>query len=111
MPNTGGIICFTLGKALGFDQTRYQVSQRQKVRNAKQRSARADHHLRIRRDDVGPLPWHGAEANLVDTQQEPCPIAVVPLSDADELPSAERVKRVSYANKTLACVRNDCSSS
>ena len=110
LPDMCGIIYFTLSNAPRFDQARDQIGQRQKIHHAKQRPALAHDRLQIGRDDVRPLSRHRAEAILVDTQQEPRPVAVVPLADADELPSAERVKWVGDAHKTLACVRSVCSS-
>jgi hypothetical protein len=48
---------------------------------------------------------------VVLAQQEPRPVPVVSLADADELPSAERVKWVGHAHKARARVRTACSSS
>ena len=61
--------------------------------NTERRATRADDDLRIGCDNVRPLRRHRADVIFVDAQQEPRPVAVVPLADADELPSAERVER------------------
>ena len=99
------------GLALPFDQPRHQVGKRQQISNPEQPAPLAHDDLRIGCHDVGPLPRHCADLVPVDAQQEPHPIPGVPLAHADELLSAERVKRVCDAYKARARVRNACSSS
>jgi hypothetical protein len=106
-----GVISFTrLSPARLLDQLRHQAGKLQEIGYPEQRATLAEDDLWIRRADVGPLPRHRADVILVDTQQEPRPVPVVPLANADELPSAERVERVSHAHKALTRVRRACSS-
>jgi hypothetical protein len=106
-----GVISFTrLSPALLLDEARHQASKLEEVGCPEQRAALAEDDLWIGRDDVGPLPRHRADVILVDTQQEPRPVPVVPLADADELLPGERVERVGHAHKTLTCVRRAYSS-
>ena len=106
-----GILSFTLvGPALLFDEPRYQVGKLQQISHSKRRATLADHDLWIGCDHIGPLPWHRADVVVVHTQQEPRPVPVVSLADADELPFAERVKWVGHAHKARARVRRACSS-
>ena len=93
-----------------FDEARHQVGEREEISNPEHRAALAKDDLWIGRDDVGPLPRYRAEVLLVDAQQEPRPVPVVPLANADKLPSAERVERVGHAHKTRGRVRRACSS-
>jgi hypothetical protein len=103
LPYRCGVICFTaLGPASLFDQPRDQIRELQEISRAKERAAFADDGLRIPCDDVSPLRWHRANVVLVDSQQKPGSVAVVAFTNADELPSAERVKRVGDAHKARA---------
>jgi hypothetical protein len=70
--------------------------------------ALADGDLRIRRHDVRPLRRHRAHSLLVDAQQEPRAVTVVPLADANELLSAERMERMRHTHKTLRHVGRAC---
>jgi hypothetical protein len=106
LPYGSGIIGFTLADpALLSDEVRYQVGKSQEIGNPDQRATLADDDLWIGWDDVGPLPRHRVNVILVDAQKQPRPVPVVPLADADELPSAERVERVGHAYKTRARAR------
>lgn len=106
-----GVISFTrLSPALLVDEARYQASKLEEVGYPEQRAALAEDDLWIGPDGVGPLLRHRADVILVDAQQEPRPVPVVPLADADELPPAEWVERVGHAHKALTCVRRACSS-
>lgn len=108
---TCGIVPITpIGPALLFDEPRYEVGKVQQITNSEQRATLADHDLWIGCDHIGPLPWHRADVVVVHAQQEPRPVPVVSLADADELPSAERVKWVGHAYKVRARVRKACSS-
>ncbi|AGP41272.1 hypothetical protein SCE1572_46350 [Sorangium cellulosum So0157-2] len=106
-----GVIHFTrLSPALLLNEVRHQAGKLQEIGGPEQRATLADDDLWIGRDDIGPLPRHGADVLLVDAQQEPRPVPVVPLAHADELPSAERMERVRHAHKALARGRRACSS-
>lgn len=110
-PYTCGIVLFTqLSSAPLFDELRHQAGELQEIGDSEDRTALAKDDLWIGCDDVGPLPRHRADAILVDTQQEPRPVPVVPLADTDELPAAERVERVGHAHKARVCVRRARSS-
>jgi len=107
----GGVIQLTLcGPTLPFDEARHQIGKLQEIGKPDQRTTFADDDLWVGRDDVGPLPRHRADVILVDAQQQPHPVPVVPLAYADELPSAERVEGVGHPHKARARVRRACSS-
>ncbi len=111
MPYSSGIVSFTSRlPALLFDEAHHQVGELEEISGQKRRATVADHDLWIRGDDVGPLPRHRADAIVVDAQQEPRPVPVAALADADELPSAQGVERVDHAHKTRARARRACSS-
>jgi hypothetical protein len=78
---------------------RNQVRELHQVRHSEQRSPLPEHVLGIRCDDVGPLRQDRANALGVDLQQKALAVPVVPFSDANELTSAERMKRMRHANK------------
>ncbi len=106
-----GVIVFTyLTPAPFLDQPRYQVGEFDEIGNPTQRAASPKDKLWIRRHQVGPLLRHRANLIFVDAQQEPGPVPVVPLADARELPSAERVERVGHAHKARLRIRNACTS-
>lgn len=104
-----GIITITRRPSVSLlHQPRYQFGEFDEIRNHAQRAASANDNLRIRCNQVGPLLRHRANLILVDAQQEPCPVPVVPLADADELPPAERVEWVGHAHKARVRVRDAC---
>ena len=104
-----GIFCLTRPEpTLLSDESRHQVGQLQKICDANERPALADDDLWVGCDDVRPLPRHRAHAFIVDAQQEPRAVPVVPLTDADELLAAERVERVRHAYKTCRRVGRAC---
>jgi hypothetical protein len=106
-----GIILFTrLSLAFLLDKVRHQVGKLQEIGHAEHPATLADDDLRIGCDGVGPLRRHGAHVLLVNAQQEPRPVPVVPLANADELPPAERVERVGHPHKARRRVRSGCSS-
>lgn len=110
-PYTRGMILFApLSPLLLFDEARHQAGKLQEIGHSEHPAAPAEDDLWIGCDDVGPLPRHRADAILVDAQQEPRPVPGVPLADADELPSAERVEWVGHAHKARICMRRGCSS-
>jgi hypothetical protein len=111
-PDNGGVIWFTpRASLLLLDEPRHETSQLHQIGQAKQQATPADDDLWIGCDDVGPGPRHRADVIIVDSQQEPRPVAVVSLADAFELLSAERVKRVGHAHKARTHLRRACSSS
>lgn len=106
-----GVISFTrLSPALLLEEMRHQAGKLQEIGYAEQRTTLTDDDLWIGRHDVGPLPRHRADALLVEAQQEPRPVPVVPLAHADEQPSAQRVERVRHAHKARTCGRRTRSS-
>jgi hypothetical protein len=105
------VISLTIaGPALLLDEARHQVGKLQEIGNPNKRATLADDGLWIGCDDVGPLPRHRANVILVDAQEEPRPVPVIPLADADELPSAKGMERVGHAHKARPRVRRTCSS-
>jgi hypothetical protein len=107
--HTCGILCFTVpNTTLLANEVLHQLSECQKILYPDQRASLPNDHLWIGSDEVGPLPRHRAYAIRTDAQQEPHSIPVIPLAGADELLSAERVKRVRHAHKTRRCVRRAC---
>lgn len=112
LANTDGVICITFpGAAFRSDEARHQVRELHQIGRAKQRARPAEDDLRIGRDDVSPPRWHRADVIVVDTKKQPRAVAVVPLADADELPSAERVKGMRDAHKARPQIRRASSSS
>ena len=108
-PYDCGIIDFTRSSsALLSDQALHQLGEPQKIRHTDDPPTLPDHNLRIGGDHVGPVPRHRAHAILVDAQQEPLAITVVSLADANELLSAERMKRVRHAHKMRCRVGKAC---
>jgi hypothetical protein len=106
-----GIVSLTPHRpAVLLYEPRNQVGKLQQISHSDRRAPRADHDLWIGCDQVGPLPWHRADVLVLHAQQEPRPVPVVSLAQADELPSVEGVKRVGHAYKARARVRRACSS-
>jgi hypothetical protein len=64
--------------------------------------------FRIRFAHIGPLRWHGAEALVVDAQQETLAGAVIALANADELPATEWMEGMSYADKLRRGINKAC---
>lgn len=95
---------------LPVGESRHQFGEPQQISDPEKRTTLPDHDLRIRRNNVGPLPRHRADAIVVGAQQEPRPVPVVAFTDADELPATERVERVRHAHKARPCIRKTCSS-
>jgi hypothetical protein len=71
----------------------------QQVHDAKERPSPPHDHVGIRRDDIGPLRRNRPNGRIVDPQQEPLAVAVVPCADVLESLSAERMEGVGYAHK------------
>ena len=82
-PNTCGVICLTLAGGAARRsgvQTRQQIGQSTEIVVAEMRAARADHHGRILRSDIGPLARESSELTRVvieiDTVLAPCLAAI-----------------------------------
>jgi hypothetical protein len=78
----------------------YQSSEFHQVGDKEQRTPRTHDDLRIRRNEVRPLRWNGANSLGINLQQQPLAVPVVPRADAGELLPAERVERMRHAHKT-----------
>lgn len=104
-----GIFVFTrLRPTLLPDESGHQLGKLQKIWNAQHPAALAHHDLRIERNRIRPVPRDRADAIVVDAQQEPRAVPVVPLADADETLAAERMERVRYLHKTRGRARRAC---
>jgi hypothetical protein len=104
-----GIFCLTRAGPTGLsNESRHQVGKFQKIRDSEKCTALADDDRRVGRHGVRPVPWHRAHLIGFHAQQDPRAVPIVPLANADELPSAERVKRVRDAHKTRRCVGRAC---
>jgi hypothetical protein len=79
---------------------RYETFQLHQVREPKQRASATQDDLRIGGGEVGPLRWYRADRLLIDLQQQPLAIAVVPLTHAEQQQPALRMERMRYSNKT-----------
>jgi hypothetical protein len=78
---------------------RYESFQLHQVRKPKQRASPTEDDLRIGGNEVGPLRRHRADRLLIDLQQQPLAVAVVPLAHAQQRPPALRMEWVRYSNK------------
>lgn len=104
-----GVFYLTCAVQTGLpNEARHQLGKLQKIGDSQECAAFADHDRRIRRHDVRPVPWHRAHSIGAHAEQEPRAVPIVPLTDAHELLSAQRVKRVRDANKTRRCVGRAC---
>jgi hypothetical protein len=82
------------------DESLHQLGKLHQICDAQDRTTLAEGALWSGRHNIGPLRRHRAYGLVVDAQHEPRAVPVVPLGDADKLPSAERVKWVRHAHKT-----------
>lgn len=106
---TSGVFPFTHDRTtLLVDQAPHQFGKRQKICDPDNRAAFADDDLRIGRHVIRPLRRYRAHGLLVDPQQEPRTIPVVPLADADKLLSGERVEWMRHAYKMRGRGRRAC---
>jgi hypothetical protein len=80
-------------------KTRYQIGEFEQVRDPKEGTPLPYNDLGIRGGRVRPLRRNRANDGVVDPQQQPLSRAVIPLTDAKELPAAERVERMRYPHK------------
>jgi hypothetical protein len=85
-----------------------QSCEFQQIRHAEERPMVTDDELRVRGNESCPLRRHRADGRLIDAQQEPSAITVVPLAHARELLAAEGMEWVRDAHKTRRCDRSVC---
>lgn len=81
------------------NETSNELGEFHQVPDAKQSASFADHDLWIRGDAVCPPSGNGADVIVIEFQQEMSAAAVVPLADAHELLSAERMEWMGYTDK------------
>jgi hypothetical protein len=86
----------------------HQSPELHPVRHAEQRALLAHDHLRIWRNEVSPLRRNGADALAIDLQEQASSRAVVPLAHANQLLSAQGVKRMRDPHKVRRWNRNIC---
>jgi hypothetical protein len=86
----------------------HQSREFHQVRHAEERALLAHDHLRIWRNEVCPLRRNGADALAIDLQEQASSRAVVPLAHANQLLSAQGVKRMRDAHKARRCDRSIC---
>jgi hypothetical protein len=91
-----------------FVEATHESGQFHKVRDTQQRPPFAHHDFHIRGDQICPLRSHRANGPIIDSQQKPLTVAVVALAHAGELLTAERMKRVRYADKARRNYGNAC---
>jgi hypothetical protein len=77
----------------------HEASKLHQVRYREQRSFLPHGSFRIRLAHIGPFRGNGAEALVVDAQQQTLAGAVIALAHADELPPTEWMEGMSYADK------------
>ena len=105
-----GINCFTYAAKLSLHpaaafarfllaKTRHQIGEFEQVRDPKESTPLPSNDLGIRGGRVRPLRRNRANDGVVDPQQQPLTRAVIPLTDAKELPAAERVERMRDPHK------------
>ena len=78
------------------------------VCDAEERATLADDDLGMRRNEVRPLPRNRANGLIVDLQQEPHAVSVVPLTHADESSSAQWMEWMCYTHKERRRDGNVC---
>jgi len=71
----------------------------EQIRQAEERTVLAYDDFRIRDGKIGPLRQNRADCHLINLQQQTLAVNVVALAYADELPAAQRMKRVRDARK------------
>ena len=116
-----GVNCFTCAAQLALhiivlgtpqappdNKARHKTFEFHQVHDAQERTAPAHDQLWVGGDDVCPLQRNRADGRLVELLQESLAVSVVPLADADELLSAERVERMRYAHKVRRSSRRVC---
>jgi hypothetical protein len=89
-------------------QARHKAGEFHQVRNSEQRSPLSQKDFRIRRCDIGPLRWNGANGSVVHTQQESPAGPVTAFADADKLSALEGMEGMSDADKVRRSGGNLC---
>lgn len=90
--------------------TCHEFGEPHQVFKQRDRVPSSEDHLWIRSDIVGPRPRHRANALVIDLQQEPHPVPVVALPNADQPLPTQRMEWVRHLHKTPPHVRKACSS-
>jgi hypothetical protein len=85
-----------------------QSSEFHQVRHPEERSPLAHDDLRVLGNKVRPLRGNRANGLIINLQQKPPAIAVVPFTQAGELLSAEGMERMSYPHKARRCEGSIC---
>ena len=85
-----------------------QSSEFHQVRHPEERSPLAHDDLRVLGNNVRPLRGNRANGLIINLQQKPPAIAVVPFAQAGELLSAEGMERMSYPHKARRCKGSIC---
>jgi hypothetical protein len=86
----------------------YQSSECHQVRHPEKRSPLAHDDLRILGTKVRPLWGNRANDLIINLQQKPPAIAVIPLTHTGELSSTEGMERMSHPHKTRGCEGSSC---
>jgi len=90
------------------DEPLHQCGKRQQVCDPQDRATIAKGDLRIGPHHIRPMRRHRAHGLVVDPEQEPGAVPIVPLADADELLSRERVEWVRHPYKMRCRGRRAC---
>jgi hypothetical protein len=85
-----------------------QPGEFQQISHAEERLLSTDDNLGIRRHEIRPLRWNRADGRLINVQQEPSAIPVIPLAYTRQLLAAERMEWVRDAYKTRRCICTTC---
>jgi hypothetical protein len=102
---TCGVFSFTLHRASSLlHQSAHEFGEFKKIDDRDYRAPVPQGPLWIGCHFVRPLRWHRANGIVVDLQQQPRAVPIVPLADADKLPAAERVEGVRHPHK-MRCLR------
>jgi hypothetical protein len=118
-PSTGGIFAITpaaqfalrpMGRLQRITSAEPldQSSEFHQVRHPEERSPLTHDDLRVLGNKVRPLRGNRANGLIINLQQKPPAIAVVPFTQAGELLSAEGMERMSYPHKARRCEGSIC---
>ena len=86
----------------------YKLGEINQVCDPKRRAPLPHDDFGIRGDHVGPLRRNRTNGAVVDAQQKSLAGPVKALTDADELPAAERMEGMGYSNKLHRSGRKVC---
>jgi len=118
-PSTGGILTLTpaaqfalrpIGRLQRITSAEPldQSNEFHQVRHPEDRSPLAHDDLRVLGNKVRSLRGNRANGLIINLQQKPPAIAVVPFTQAGELLSAEGMERMSYPHKARRCEGSIC---